>query len=202
MEDEEEVRGMLPPVAASLESRSKRKMVPPSIGNRGGRGRGRGSAAAKSTTPSASISVETDTQHIEPLAEDEDGGENFDMNDATAISVSVPSDDDESQEEEDGDDVSVPSNPSKAARGRKKLKAGAGGATSQLNRHLARCTQFQNKLAKAKRQLAQDPPHTGLVIANAVFECLVEWKIEDQGEDGDDGDIESVELPSSVVESN
>ncbi|KAF0899253.1 hypothetical protein E2562_015910 [Oryza meyeriana var. granulata] len=201
MEDEEEVRGMLPPVAASLESRSKRKMVPPFIGNRGGRGRGRGSAAAKSTTPSASISVETDT-HIEPLAEDEDGGENFDMNDATAISVSVPSDDDESQEEEDGDDVSVPSNPSKAARGRKKLKAGAGGATSQLNRHLACCTQFQNKLAKAKRQLAQDPPHTGLVIANAVFECLVEWKIEDQGEDGDDGDIESVELPSTVVESN
>jgi hypothetical protein len=136
------------------------------------------------------------------LAEDEDGGENFDMNDASAISVSVPSDDDESQEE-DGDDVSVPSNPSKAARGRKKLKAGAGinlspktkvkrgkrtgcwkyfkeitvpsakefgvmvtkakcrfchksyvyhqgGATSQLNRHLGRCTQFQNKLAKAK----------------------------------------------------
>ena len=30
-----------------------------------------------------------------------------------------------------------------------------GGATSQLNRHLSRCTQFQNKLAKAKRQLAQ-----------------------------------------------
>jgi len=131
---------------------------------------------------------------MEPLAEDEDGGENFDMNDATAISVSMPLDDDESQEEEDGDDVSVPSNSSKAARGRKKLKAGAGihlspsktkvkrgkragcwkyfkeisvqsakefgvmvtkakcrfchksyvyrpgGATSQLNRHLARCT--------------------------------------------------------------
>jgi hypothetical protein len=54
------------------------------------------------------------------LAEDEDGGENFDMNDASAISVSVPSDDDESQEE-DGDDVSVPSNPSKAARGRYKF---------------------------------------------------------------------------------
>ncbi|KAF0924909.1 hypothetical protein E2562_014985 [Oryza meyeriana var. granulata] len=95
--------------------------------------------------------------HIEPLAEDEDGGENFDMNDATAISVSMPSDDDESQEEEDGDDVSVPSNPSKAARGRKKLKAGAG-------IHLS-------------------PSKT-------------------KGEDGDDGDIESVELPSSVVESN
>ncbi|KAG2570423.1 hypothetical protein PVAP13_7KG053036 [Panicum virgatum] len=30
-----------------------------------------------------------------------------------------------------------------------------GGATSQLNRHLSRCTQFLNKLAKAKRQLAQ-----------------------------------------------
>ena len=29
------------------------------------------------------------------------------------------------------------------------------GATSQLNHHLSRCTQFQNKLAKAKRQLAQ-----------------------------------------------
>jgi hypothetical protein len=25
-----------------------------------------------------------------------------------------------------------------------------------------------------------DPPHTGLVIAHAVFECLVEWKIEDK----------------------
>jgi len=61
MEDEEEVRGMLPPVAASLESRSKHKMVLPSIGNRGGRGRGRGSVAAKSTSPLASISVETDT---------------------------------------------------------------------------------------------------------------------------------------------
>jgi len=61
MEDEEEVRGMLPLVAASFESRSKHKMVSPSIGNRGGCGRGRGSVAAKSTTPSASISVETDT---------------------------------------------------------------------------------------------------------------------------------------------
>jgi len=30
-----------------------------------------------------------------------------------------------------------------------------GGATLQLNRHLSRCTQFQNKLAKAKRILAQ-----------------------------------------------
>jgi hypothetical protein len=47
------------------------------------------------------------------------------MNDASAISVSMPSDDDESQEE-DGDDVSVPSNPSKATRGQKKLKARAG----------------------------------------------------------------------------
>ena len=25
-----------------------------------------------------------------------------------------------------------------------------------------------------------DPPHTGIVIANAIFECLVEWKIEDK----------------------
>jgi hypothetical protein len=25
-----------------------------------------------------------------------------------------------------------------------------------------------------------DPPHTGLVIAHAVFECMVEWKIEDK----------------------
>jgi len=25
-----------------------------------------------------------------------------------------------------------------------------------------------------------DPPHTGLVIAHAIFECLVEWKIEDK----------------------
>jgi len=25
-----------------------------------------------------------------------------------------------------------------------------------------------------------DPPHTGLVIANAVFDCLLEWKIEDK----------------------
>jgi len=25
--------------------------------------------------------------------------------------------------------------------------------------------------------LEVDPPHTGLVIAHAVFECLVEWKI-------------------------
>jgi hypothetical protein len=24
-----------------------------------------------------------------------------------------------------------------------------------------------------------DPPHTGVVIAQAIFECLVEWKIED-----------------------
>jgi hypothetical protein len=63
MEDEEEVPspGMLPPVAASLESRSKRKMV---TGNRGGCGRGRGSVAAKSTTPSASVSVDTDTVYI------------------------------------------------------------------------------------------------------------------------------------------
>ena len=28
--------------------------------------------------------------------------------------------------------------------------------------------------------LEVDPPHTGLVIAHAVFECLVEWKIEDK----------------------
>jgi hypothetical protein len=25
-----------------------------------------------------------------------------------------------------------------------------------------------------------DPPHTGVVIAQAIFECLVEWKIEDK----------------------
>jgi hypothetical protein len=25
-----------------------------------------------------------------------------------------------------------------------------------------------------------DPPHTGLVIAQAVIDCLVEWKIEDK----------------------
>lgn len=25
-----------------------------------------------------------------------------------------------------------------------------------------------------------DPPHTGIVIAQAVFDCLVEWKIEDK----------------------
>ncbi|WVZ76057.1 hypothetical protein U9M48_024059 [Paspalum notatum var. saurae] len=25
-----------------------------------------------------------------------------------------------------------------------------------------------------------DPPHTGAVIAQAVFDCLVEWKIEDK----------------------
>jgi len=28
--------------------------------------------------------------------------------------------------------------------------------------------------------LEVDPPHTGLVIAHVVFECLVEWKIEDK----------------------
>jgi hypothetical protein len=50
MEDEEEVPGMLSPVAASLESRSKRKKILSSSENRGGRGRGRGSAATKSTT--------------------------------------------------------------------------------------------------------------------------------------------------------
>jgi hypothetical protein len=61
MEDEEEVAGVLSPVAASLESRSKRKKVPSSSGIRGGRGRGQGSAAAKSTTPSASIDVDTNT---------------------------------------------------------------------------------------------------------------------------------------------
>ena len=44
MEDEEEVQGMLPPVAPSLESRSKHKKMPSAMGNRGGRGRGRGSA--------------------------------------------------------------------------------------------------------------------------------------------------------------
>ncbi|KAG2555971.1 hypothetical protein PVAP13_8NG048302 [Panicum virgatum] len=85
MEDEEEVQGMLPPVAPSLESRSKRKKTPSAMGNRGGLGQGRGSA-------------DTDT-HIEPLAEDEDNGENFDMNDASAISLSVPTDDDDA----DGD---------------------------------------------------------------------------------------------------
>ncbi|KAF0912758.1 hypothetical protein E2562_018996 [Oryza meyeriana var. granulata] len=180
MEDEDEVRGMLPPVAASLESRSKRKMVPPSIGNRGGRGHGRGSAAAKSTTPSASISVETDT-HIEPLAEDEDGEENFDMNDATAISVSVPSDDDESQEEEDGDDVSVPSNPLNAARG---LKAGAG-------IHLS---PSKTKVKRGKRAGCWKYFKEISVQSKKEFGVM--------GEDGDDDDIESVELPSSVVESN
>jgi len=140
---------------------------------------------------------------LEPLAEDEDHRENFDMN--ADISVSVPTDDDaddDASQEEVGDDVSVPSNPSKATRGRKGKRAGIhlspsktkvkrgkrvgcwkyfkeikvqsekefgamvtkakcrfchksyvyhqGGATSQLNRHLAHCTQFQNKLAKAK----------------------------------------------------
>ena len=25
-----------------------------------------------------------------------------------------------------------------------------------------------------------DPPHTGLVIANVVFDCLDEWKVEDK----------------------
>uniref|UniRef100_A0A0A8ZLT2 BED-type domain-containing protein n=1 Tax=Arundo donax TaxID=35708 RepID=A0A0A8ZLT2_ARUDO len=29
-----------------------------------------------------------------------------------------------------------------------------GGATSQLNRHLDKCTPYQNKLARAKAQLA------------------------------------------------
>ncbi|KAG2566227.1 hypothetical protein PVAP13_7NG203117 [Panicum virgatum] len=76
---------MLPLVAPSLESRSKRKKTPSAMGNRGGRGRGRGRGSA-----------DTDT-HIEPLAEDEDNGENFDMNDASAISLSVPTDGDASQ---------------------------------------------------------------------------------------------------------
>jgi len=126
------------------------------------------------------------------LAEDEDHG---DLNAASAISISVPTDDDaddDTSQKEVGDDVSVPSNPSKATRGRKAKRAGIhlspsktkvkrgkragcwkyfkeikvqsekefgvmvtkakcrfchksyvyqqGGATSQLNHHLARCT--------------------------------------------------------------
>ncbi|RLM78057.1 hypothetical protein C2845_PM12G06980 [Panicum miliaceum] len=117
MEDEEEVQGMLPLVAASLESSSKRKKTPSATGNRSGRGRGRGRGSA-----------DTDT-HIEPLAEDEDNGQNFDMNAASAISISVPTDDDaddDASQQEDGDDVSMPSNPSKPTRGWKKLKAGTG----------------------------------------------------------------------------
>ncbi|XP_021305671.1 zinc finger BED domain-containing protein RICESLEEPER 2 isoform X3 [Sorghum bicolor] len=113
--------------------------------------------------------------HLEPLAEVEDHNEDFDMN--AEISVSVPTNDDRVTKEV-GDDVSVPSSPSKATRGRKGKRSGVhlspskvkvkcrfchksyayqqGGATSQLNHHLSRCTQFQNKLAKAKRILAQD----------------------------------------------
>ena len=62
MEDEEQAPAMLPPVAPSLESRSRHQKMPSSASNRGGRGRGGGSTAAKSTapTPSASISVDTD----------------------------------------------------------------------------------------------------------------------------------------------
>jgi hypothetical protein len=137
------------------------------------------------------------------LTEDVEHTENFDMN--VDISISVLTDDDASQVE-GGDVVSVPSNPSKATRGRKGKRAGIslsptktkvkrgkragcwkyfkeihvqseefgvmaskakcrfylksyayqqGGATSQLNCHLAKCTQFQNKLTQAKRQLAQ-----------------------------------------------
>ena len=65
-------------------------------------------------------------QHLEPLAEDEDHRDNFDMN--ADISVSVPTDDDDADDdasqEEVGDDVSVPSNPSKETRGRKGKRAG------------------------------------------------------------------------------
>lgn len=142
--------------------------------------------------------------------EDENHREDDDMN--AEISVSVPTDDDadaddDASQVEVEDNASVPSNPSKATRGRKgkrtgihlspsktKIKRGKragcwkyfklikvqsekefgvvetkakckfchksyvyheGGATSQLNRHLAKCTQYQNKLAKAKRLLAQ-----------------------------------------------
>jgi hypothetical protein len=56
---------------------------------------------------------------------DENQGEDFDMN--AEISVSVPTDDDADDDpvtEEVGDDVSVPSNPSKATRGRKGKRSG------------------------------------------------------------------------------
>jgi DNA-binding protein YbaB len=62
------------------------------------------------------------------------------------------------------------------------------GATSQLNRHLQKCTQFQNKMAKAKSQLPQgtltftaadgsiivnpdeyDHEHTRLLIAKMII---------------------------------
>ena len=64
MEDEEESPGMLPPVAPSLESRSNRKKMPSSTGNRGGRGRGRGSVAATSIAPSPSAAISTDTDMV------------------------------------------------------------------------------------------------------------------------------------------
>ena len=64
------------------------------------------------------------------MAEDEDNGENFDMNDASAISLSVPTDDDDADgdasQQEDGDDVSMASNTLKPTREMKKLKAGTG----------------------------------------------------------------------------
>ena len=50
MDDEEEVQGMLPPVAPSLESRSKHKKMPSAMGNHGGRGRGRGRGSADTDT--------------------------------------------------------------------------------------------------------------------------------------------------------
>ncbi|KAJ1268708.1 hypothetical protein BS78_07G155900 [Paspalum vaginatum] len=70
----------------------------------------------------------------------------------------------------------------------KKYKYEPGGPTTQLNRHLNQCTQFQNKLAKAKSQLAQgiltftaadgsvivnpdeyDHEHTRLLIAKMII---------------------------------
>ena len=62
---------------------------------------------------------------MEPLTEDVEHTENFDMN--ADISISVPTDDDaddDASQVEGGDVVSVPSNPSKATRGRKGKRAG------------------------------------------------------------------------------
>ncbi|XP_020398084.1 uncharacterized protein [Zea mays] len=101
-----------------------------------------------------------------------------------------------------------------------------GGSTTTLNRHLDKCTQYLNKLAQAKKNLAQassvssestfstggrilDDYRSSLKPATVqALVCASSWIRGSRSSpilltgEGDDGDIESVEFPKCVVASN
>eukprot|EP00267_Zea_mays_P054664 XP_020407920.1 zinc finger BED domain-containing protein RICESLEEPER 2-like [Zea mays] len=204
-------------------------------------------SSASGNRSNVSISVEPTTNSREEEDKEEDNS--LDMEDDFSLSLS--SEDGGSQGE---DEVQV-AQVHNAKRGVKRAKGDVPLSPSKckLNRHLDKCTAYQNKLPNAKSKVAQamkvlverlknecmkvyesekdllkktlreaesislttdlwtsnqnvqyislvahyidvnwelqcrvlnfvelDPSHTGVVIAQAIFECLVEWKIEDK----------------------